>query len=49
MTKITIGARDSKLSLAYVVKVKDLLIKNNHDLKEDNIHFKAIKYNRYKN
>ena len=43
MTKITIGARDSKLSLAYVVKVKDLLIKNNHDLKEENIHFKAIK------
>ena len=34
MTKITIGARGSKLSLAYVVKVKELLIKNNHDLKK---------------
>ena len=43
MTKITIGARGSKLSLAYVVKVKELLIKNNHDLKEENINFKAIK------
>jgi len=27
MTKITIGARDSKLSLAYVAKVKELLLK----------------------
>tara|TARA_E500000178_G_scaffold126923_1_gene126655 strand:+ start:2669 stop:3586 length:918 start_codon:yes stop_codon:yes gene_type:complete len=43
MTKITIGARGSKLSLAYVFKVKELLIKNNHDLKEENINFKAIK------
>ena len=43
MTKITIGARDSKLSLAYVAKVKELLIKNNNDLKEENINFKAIK------
>ena len=32
MTKITIGARGSKLSLAYVFKVKELLIKNNHDV-----------------
>ena len=31
MTKITIGARGSKLSLAYVSRVKDLLIKNNKD------------------
>ncbi len=43
MTKITIGARDSKLSLAYVAKVKELLIKNNNELKEENINFKAIK------
>ena len=33
MTKITIGARGSKLSLAYVAKVKKLLIKNNNELK----------------
>ena len=32
MTKITIGARGSKLSLAYVTKVKELLLKNNKDL-----------------
>ena len=43
MTKITIGARGSKLSLAYVTKVKELLLKNNKDLKEENINFKAIK------
>ena len=43
MTKITIGARGSKLSLAYVAKVKELLIKNNSELKEVNIDFKAIK------
>ena len=43
MTKITIGARGSKLSLAYVAKVKELLIKNNHELKEESINFKAIK------
>ena len=43
MTKITIGARGSKLSSAYVAKVKELLIKNNNDLKEENINFKAIK------
>ena len=43
MTKITIAARGSKLSLAYVAKVKDLLIKNNKDLSEDNIIFKPIK------
>ena len=43
MTKITIGARGSKLSLAYAAKVKELLIKSNNDLKEENINFKAIK------
>ena len=43
MTKITIGARGSKLSLAYVAKVKELLLKKNNDLKEENINFKAIK------
>ena len=34
MTKITIGARGSKLSLAYVEKVKELLIQKNNDLKK---------------
>ena len=29
MIKITIGARGSKLSIAYVEKVKELLIKKN--------------------
>ena len=43
MTKITIGARGSKLSLAYVEKVKELLLQENKELKEKNINFKAIK------
>ena len=43
MIKITIGARGSKLSIAYVEKVKKLLIQKNNDLKEENIDFKAIK------
>ena len=43
MTKITIGARGSKLSITYVKKVKELLIKKNTDLNEENIDFKAIK------
>ena len=43
MTKITIGARGSKLSLAYVAKVKELLLKENKELKKENINFKAIK------
>ena len=43
MTKITIGARGSKLSLAYVEKVKELLLKKNRGLKEENISYKAIK------
>ena len=43
MIKITIGARGSKLSVAYVEKVKKLLIQRNNDLKEENLSFKAIK------
>ena len=43
MTKITIGARGSKLSLAYVEKVKELLLKKNIELTDENINFKAIK------
>ena len=42
MTKITIGARGSKLSIAYVEKVKELLIQKNNDLSEESIDFKAI-------
>ena len=42
MTKLQLE-QGSKLSLAYVAKVKDLLIKNNKDLNEDNIVFKPIK------
>ena len=43
MTKITIGARGSKLSITYVEKVKELLIRRNKELSKENIHFKAIK------
>tara|TARA_Y100000591_G_scaffold330877_1_gene363123 strand:- start:327 stop:1244 length:918 start_codon:yes stop_codon:yes gene_type:complete len=43
MIKITIGSRGSKLSLAYVAKVKELLIKNNKELKEENIESMVIK------
>ena len=43
MIKITIGARGSKLSVSYVEKVKELLIRGNSDLKEENINFEAIK------
>ena len=43
MAKITIGARGSKLSLAYVAKVKKLLIRNNNELSEENLDFKMIK------
>ncbi|MDB9802609.1 hydroxymethylbilane synthase [Pelagibacteraceae bacterium] len=43
MTKITIGARGSKLSLSYVEKVKALLLKENRGLKQENINFNAIK------
>ena len=42
MKKIIIGARGSKLSLAYVVKVKALLLKKNPNLKENNIAIKKI-------
>ena len=42
MTKITIGSRGSKLSIAYVKRVKELLIKNNDELGKENISFKAI-------
>ena len=42
MKNITIGARGSKLSLAYVDKVKKLLLEKNLDLKEDNIVVKII-------
>ena len=43
MTKITIGARGSKLSIACVEKVKELLLQENKELKEEDINFKAIK------
>ncbi len=43
MTKITIGARGSKLSLAYVAKVRELLVKYNNELEEKDVTFKAIK------
>ncbi|MDC0472799.1 hydroxymethylbilane synthase [Pelagibacteraceae bacterium] len=43
MKKITIGARGSKLSLAYVDKVKRLILEKNPVLKEENIVFKTIK------
>ena len=43
MTKITIGARESKLSIAYVKKVRELLLQRNKDLNDENIYFKAIK------
>ena len=40
MNKITIGARGSKLSLAYVSKVKSLILENS---KDTDIHIKTIK------
>ena len=40
MNKITIGARGSKLSLAYVSKVKNLILKNSKDTE---IRIKTIK------
>ena len=43
MKKIIIGARGSKLSLAYVAKVKSLILEKNLDLGKNNIFFKAIK------
>ena len=44
MTKITIGARGSKLSLAYVNRVKDLLLREQKNLKEKDIIFQRIKH-----
>ena len=43
MTKITIGARGSKLSLAYVAKVKDQLLQEHQNLKEKDITIQTIK------
>ena len=43
MEKIVIGARNSKLSLAYVAKVKRLILDRNPDLKESKIILKTIK------
>ena len=43
MKKIIIGARGSRLSLAYVAKVKALILEKNPDLKEKNILIKTIK------
>ncbi|MFL2882814.1 MAG: hydroxymethylbilane synthase [Pelagibacteraceae bacterium] len=43
MKKIVIGARGSKLSLAYVAKVKNNILKKNQHLIAENIEFKSIK------
>ena len=43
MTKIRIGARGSKLSLAYVAKVKELILQNNRNLETKDIKIKTIK------
>ncbi len=43
MTKITIGARGSNLSLAYVAKVKNLLLQEHKNLKEKDIIVQTIK------
>ena len=43
MKKIIIGARGSKLSLAYAAKVKNLILKENPDLNESNLDIKTIK------
>ena len=43
MTKITIGARGSKLSLAYVKKVKNLLLQKQKNLREKDIIIQTIK------
>ena len=43
MNKITIGSRGSKLSMAYVAKVKELLLRQHDNLKEENIQLKVIK------
>ena len=43
MKKIIIGARGSKLSLAYVAKVKNDILKKNQNLDAKSIEFKSIK------
>ena len=43
MKKITIGARGSKLSQAYVSKVKELILKKNESFSEESIIVKTIK------
>ena len=43
MKKIIIGARGSKLSLAYAAKVKNFILKENPDLNESNMGIKTIK------
>ena len=43
MKKITIGARGSKLSLAYVEKVKSLILETSKDLDDGDIIIKKIK------
>ena len=37
MKKITIGSRGSKLSLAYVAKVKSLILEQSKDLKDSDL------------
>ena len=43
MKKITIGARGSKLSLAYVKKVKNLILEKSKDLNDSDFAIKTIK------
>ena len=43
MKKIVIGARNSKLSLAYVARVKRLILQKNSEISENDIVFKGIK------
>ena len=43
MKKITIGSRGSKLSLAYVAKVKSLILEQSKDLKDSDLIIKTIK------
>ena len=43
MKKITIGSRGSKLSLAYVAKVKNLILEKSKDLKDNELVIKTIK------
>ena len=43
MKKITIGARGSKLSLAYVAKVKSLILETSKDLNEIDLVVRTIK------